>query len=143
MSIKSLSCHSQPSLTCLVQVVSGQLKQTHVHVGGGVKGATGQEDDRDPAPHPDSKTLQLLPKRKEKIKQKTKLRKSSVPLVPELKGAVSRPGCSWSSSAVSRDQSCPSIQHLPAQEHSTSWVLIRRTPTHSASPHTDMAGPYF
>lgn len=142
MSTKTLSCFSRPSLTCLVQVVSGQLKQTHVHVGGGVKGATGQEDDRDPAPHPDSKTLHLLPEEK-KLKQKTKLRKCSVPLVPELKRAISRTGCSWSTSAVSRDQSCPSIQHLPAQEHGSSWISIRRTPTHSASPHTDMAGPYF
>lgn len=71
MSIKTLGSFSQPSLTCLVQVVSGQLKQTHVHVGGGVKGATGQEDDRDPAPHPDSKTLHLLPEEKKKLKQKT------------------------------------------------------------------------
>lgn len=135
MSIKTLSCFSQASLTCLVQVVSGQLKQTHVHVGGGVKGATGQEDDRDPAPHSDSKILLLLPEEK-KLKQKTNLRKRSLPLVPELKGAVSRTGCSWSTSAVSRDQSRPSIQH------SCSWTLIRRTPTHSASPHTDMATTY-
>lgn len=89
MSTETPSCFSHPSLTCLVQVVSGQLKQTHVHVGGGVKGATGQKDDRDPAPHPDSKTLHLLPKEKE-LKQKTNLRKRSLPLVPELKGAVSR-----------------------------------------------------
>lgn len=57
-----------------MQVVSGQLKQTHVHVGGGIKGATGQEDDRNPVPHPDSKTLQLLPEIK-KIKTKDKLEK--------------------------------------------------------------------
>lgn len=43
--------HAQEKLelTCAVHVVSGQLKQPHVLVGDGIKGAAGQQNKRDTA----------------------------------------------------------------------------------------------